>query len=394
MKDAALDAGVRAAAAVLFLLWGWRAAREDLATKRIPNRRVLQGFALCGALLAWELALTGLGNAGRVERFLLWNFYGDFARHLSLCVVGGLTLWVGGVWPAGDAKLFMACAALLPLLRPDLRLFPHSLFLGILVNIFIPAAVVLFTAGLRHRATAPSDGTSLLFRAGKAFAAWRAAAPETLKQVPAYAVNLAAIFLVQALLSEAMSGGLARVLRRPTLLYFLLFFLWERASVWLRDRRAARASLVLLAVYLLSAWLREPRLLGVLGLSLVRMLEFSLFFFLGRVVISAILEGRATRWIMPEDLRPGMVLTPRQLDILRSDEDFFAEHFEPLFVEGVTEEQAAALRQWMATHPVKDARVEVSEGEPFGLWIVVGSALTLLLGGDLIGPLRRLLGGA
>lgn len=137
------------AAAVFFGLWA-AIGREDFLYQKVKNERLTQGFAAAAGgylvlaaslLLAWPLALV----AG-----FLYSFLPLAAVNVALCAATALLLWYLKVWPAGDVKLFVLLAALLPLTMPFSAVDYTRVFFAALVNIFLPAQVFVFCMAVHY----------------------------------------------------------------------------------------------------------------------------------------------------------------------------------------------------------------------------------------------------
>ena len=208
----------------VFLVWGLSIVREDLVSQKIPNGQIVLGFKLLGAAVLILAAMTFLGYQGRIPVFQTWNFYPLWGAHMFWSVLASMILWYSEVWPAGDAKFFMVIAGALPLINPQMRNFPHYLFLMLLINIFIAAALFAvgsFLASGLNKAS-PSDFFGEMFSdLKKRFASLGGI------RFAAAALNLAAVFLLQQLLNIESRGFLSRLFSRVDVLYFFLFFLWH-----------------------------------------------------------------------------------------------------------------------------------------------------------------------
>jgi hypothetical protein len=128
---------------VFFGLWAV-IGYTDWTHQKIRHNLMLFGGS--GALLAYAglLALTLLGVFGRVSQFPYWGYYQLAGAHFLLSAAAAMALWWLAVWPAGDAKLFILLAALYPVMGLNTPLPQERLFLSTLINIFIPAAGLLF----------------------------------------------------------------------------------------------------------------------------------------------------------------------------------------------------------------------------------------------------------
>ncbi len=102
---------------------------------------VLAGYALI-------LAQSLLGGLGIIRVFILRDYYQALALHSALSVTAAYSLWWLRIWPAGDVKLYSLLALCYPLMRIPGSFRSGLLFLEVLINVFVPAAVFLFlTAG-------------------------------------------------------------------------------------------------------------------------------------------------------------------------------------------------------------------------------------------------------
>lgn len=86
--------------------------------------------------------------------------------------------------------------------------------------------------------------------------------------------------------------------------------------------------------------------------------------------------------VPPEKLLSYMVLHHSFHDKLRQDEDFYERHFARTYADGLTEEQAEALRQWAKVHQVPT--IPLTTTMAFSHWIFLGYFLTWCLGGHVL----------
>jgi hypothetical protein len=79
-------------------------------------------------------------------------------------------------------------------------------------------------------------------------------------------------------------------------------------------------------------------------------------------------------------LAPNLLLAQSFVDrVAGEDAEFFAEHLSSLYADGLTSEQAQALKQWCADRGVET--VPLAPTVSFASWIFLGSAVSLLLAG-------------
>jgi len=372
-----------------FTAWAVSMVSRDLATRKIPNSGILTGLKLLGAALAVFGVYTWLGYAGRADSFYNLNFYWLFCLHLFWSVLAGVILWYAEIWPAGDAKFFILVSAALPLANPFLRNFPSHLFLSLLINIFLAAAFWAVGSHIASgfAAASPSDFFGERWREVKKRAAELFAGKNQVGAA-AYAVNLGFIFLLQQVLSLEARGFVSRFFSRGDLLFFFLFILWDKVGGVFRSRRwilVSGASYLL--YFFLGYFFFRERLWLMLGTAGANVVKFSLLLFMGRFMLEFLMERKDTVYLGPAEVEAGTVLSAKAVREFRAN-PVFDGMFEDCFKDGLTEEQAEAVRAWLGKLPVPEPKVEAVRGRPFALWIFAGAAVQLALDRNIAGLLK------
>ena len=124
---------------------------EDFKSSKIRNKWVLTGLIYCFLVyfFSWILYGLALGKIvspiiGNGASYFIWNF-DKWCINLAISTVVAYLLWHYKMWAAGDAKLFIAYAALIPMGQYTKAYFNYyfASFL-LLLSIFIPATIFLF----------------------------------------------------------------------------------------------------------------------------------------------------------------------------------------------------------------------------------------------------------
>lgn len=435
--------GAWAGFALLFALFAW----TDIRYKKIRNGAILTGLAgalaAYGALAFWTWRAEG--------RYFVWGFYEAAFTHTAAAWAAGLLLWTLRLWPAGDAKLFMLLGVFYPLLAPQLPLSPWRATLAVLINAFIPAALAIMAGAFlwlwrtrvaRRLEAARSAGTPLwtVFgapraaglaaeaRAGAArmLGAWAAAPGRTLLRL----ADWAGFFMAAALLLDAAVKRFGSAQWTGLVLCAFSFFVWSAlggllgplrpfaawaavaAAFWRipeLDARALAGHALQLGLFgaavgsgmqVLFSWMKggsglwwlwaaAPLLLGLagpwLGASLPWLLAAAALG-AGAAAVAVQVKEDVLDW-KAESIEPFLVLTPHSLEVIGRDGEFFEEHFETLFPDGLTHEQAVALKAWCARNSVPGLTMQRTLS--FAVWIFAGYAITAWLGADLIAVLAR-----
>lgn len=148
--SAVLLGGVRLLAWGGFLASAARLSTRDWRVQKIAHGDLLLGAALAAGAYALLASNSLLGAAGKSEVYHHGAFFVDLASHFALSVLAALGLWKARIWPAGDAKLFLLLAAILPLLPREPDFEGGRLFLSALINVFLPACVFVFLQVARY----------------------------------------------------------------------------------------------------------------------------------------------------------------------------------------------------------------------------------------------------
>jgi hypothetical protein len=128
---------------ILFL--GIITSRDDIKYGKIRNKWV--GAALIYAFVVLALVNVNL-QISNVPVELV--YFSDYGINLVFAFFVGFLIWYGGLWSAGDAKLFLAYSALLPLSTYyNSYIFPFPSVI-ILVNSFVPLFVFLVIKLIIH----------------------------------------------------------------------------------------------------------------------------------------------------------------------------------------------------------------------------------------------------
>lgn len=414
--------------------------RQDSLRRRIPNA-VLRLLAL--GILAGYVLLSA--------RFVA-AFYRDGALSAGASLLAGVALWRLGVWPAGDAKLFILLAWLAPLAEPALAAQRWRLPLVLLLNTFIPAAAVILAAGgfwfwhtrLRHGAGflgqmglcrfpeyAAKRHAELKAQGRRAGLRLRVALTRRPGRLASSLADQCAMAGAGAAFMTAAQGWAGGVWAA---LIFCVFWDGARRSVGAWTARLAAGAAVA-CLWSLGAPAAE------LGSRFGLWLLFSLGMAAGRGALSFVMGARekfiALAWVAgpllaaapwalgaaggwerwawaglfggfawglallfleedgfilpPDRVTPSLVPSPATLAAVAEDAEFSERHFRRVYPDGLTSRQAAALRGWAGRRGL--AHLSFRRTRPFAAWICLGGGLSVLLGRDLLSAGAALVGG-
>ncbi len=372
-----------------FTAWAVSVVSRDMATRKITNASIMDGFRLLAAGLAVFGLYTWMGYAGRAQSFLVANFYWLFCQHFFWSALAGIILWYAEVWPAGDAKFFILVSAALPLANPSLKNFPAFLFLSLLINIFVSAALWAVGSHIASgfASASPSDFFSEMWTDVKKRLADMAGG-KNMFAIAAAALNIGFLFLLQQVLSMEARGFISHFFSRADLLFFFLFILWDKVGEMFRSRNWTYISSACYLAYFFAGYFMFPDRLWHMSVTAgTNLLKLGLLLFFGRFMLEFLMERKDTQYLTAAELEPGLLLSTKACRSIKANPDY-TELFEDCFKDGLTEEQVAAVKEWMKKLTVPDPKVEVIKGRPFALWIFAGAALLLVLDRNIVGFFR------
>jgi len=119
------------------ILLGIVTSYQDFKFGKIKNKWII--LSLVYALIVYFIGI------------LFYYFYGELnieyiielSTNILFAIFVGFGLWISGIWTAGDGKLFIAYAALIPLSIYSLGYYKYTPSLTLLINIFVLAFIIL-----------------------------------------------------------------------------------------------------------------------------------------------------------------------------------------------------------------------------------------------------------
>lgn len=366
---------------LFFLVWGVSIVKGDLETGKIRNKDILTGFKVLFLFAAIFAFYTYLGLTGKSTDFLNPFFYTLYGVHLFWTLCAALALWYGEIWPAGDAKFFMFASASLPLINPFAKSFPNFLFLSLLINIFVVASfytLLRYVSDGIHKA-GPGDFFREEWKNLKTRMRSLVNTGVTERfAVMFYAVNLFFVFLLQQIFLLEARGVLERVVQRTELIYFFLFFLWDKIGDNFRSRKWFYISVGFFLLYFVAGYfLYQHRVTELTMTALKNVLRFSLILFFGRAMIEYVMEKKDTHFISRDEVVPNMIPSARTAKMLKNN-PVFEGAFDDLFKDGFSPEQVEAVKDWLSRLGVKNPKLEIIKGRPFALWIFLGALISII----------------
>lgn len=305
--------GVQLVAWAGFVYLWVRLSLKDWRDQKILHRDLRAASGFVAAAYGLLALATALGGLGWTRVYYDWSFYRDLSLHLVLSCAASMGLWAGRIWPAGDAKLFMFLAALLPLLSVSGGFAGGGLFFFALVNVFLPACAFVFVQVVRYlwntrfshqaahyAAMGLRRGIDFaLERIGPAVTEARGNLVATVKAMTwrgagETVLSTAASFALMAALSLVLRGVIASGSVR-TLASFLLVMGWSRTGGSL----GAKGVAAMLGAVALLAWRMGPEWRADFLSALGHISVFGTFLMFGIQWTMGAVAGKAFVFVLP-----------------------------------------------------------------------------------------------
>lgn len=344
---------------------------QDIRSGKIRHKWIIAGLALSlsGYLLLYLLSILKVIDQRAINyvyiRDLLFNWF------ISVCVA--YFLWKLRIWAAGDAKLFIVYALLIPLdyySRNYISYFPSFV---LLLNIFVPLFGVILIIALWQLGKL---GTAqLMNHRGGIISLLKEGRQKAVARLHSSRRNLLGVLLSYTIILlgfQVLTGGL-RV--NPVWAIVPMLIVSPLIS---RGFKKGRAILLLggmlvlaYSVYEVGYLHRVREFLGTLK-SLVRLL---LVFGVLRWVLDLYFRYTQVYRIDIHKLRSGMLLSDELMKKLQKEMPGFLEGIGAIYPDGLSEEQVGRMRNIYMEKGYRE--IEVCRTFPFAVWMFLGVLLTL-----------------
>jgi len=347
------------------ILIGVIASYTDVKKGKIPNYIVFPGILIAVIVNFFVIQFTSLL---------------EFWTNLIFAMLFGFILYLANLWSAGDAKLYLAFASLIPVQFYSLSYFPYFPSFTLLVNTFAP--IFIFTFFKLIKSTSFTDKIEAL--------------KESLE--PKNIVNLSiSLFAISWLIKILFNlTGLPLNLLAVALIIFIIFELVNKV-LKIKEIKFTAGLSILIIIF------DYPSLLH---------LEFWIFFiillltfvFLRFFILHLGFKGFGTK-VQVEKLKPGMV----PMDIVIKEgkyysvrKGFYPSIFQVLDhsinklvintgTQGLSNEDISNLQKWKKEKTLSRDSLTIQGTMPFAPFIFLGVLITFILQGDFIYYLINLL---
>jgi Flp pilus assembly protein protease CpaA len=306
-----------------------------------------------------------------------WIYAAKMAINALLAFTIGILMWWFGMWAAGDAKLFGAIAAILPLssyVNSYWPIFPgyvliFNTFIALL-GILVLELVVRFVKQIIKPTTDESE-------------AWKTA----LEWIRGHKWNLVRGFF--GILFFMLIIKTLRMLTRDiivifatidsnTLMYVILFIIFQPLAKAMQKKWVLIPMVLFTIGFTIYAALFPTEETNVRMILQVSGLMLGVVAFL--IVYQLYLNVFDFHPVRIWELRPRMLLARKTLDVLKEDQDMLHHKMGPIGPDGLSAEQTENLRRWWIDRG-KGGKIWISRTIPFAPALLIGTLITVILSG-------------
>lgn len=372
---------------LISLILGFLIVKEDLSRGKIRNILVgsglFIGFLLYAAFALWSLAeyfnIVPVGAPVSLS-YIIAVFVNFLAS-----VMCGYLIWRNQLWSAGDAKFFIMLSFLLPLRFYENGYLPYFPSSALLINIFIPIFLFLIfrmvmEAIMNFRKFFAEEAASIMVtyaRAKEKALNMMRHKRRILAVAGAFFITSFFIPFVKYQTIFSLSSHVIAVIAALFVFYFSQKYLHDVMEELSKKRNFIPIAMLFIGTYFLFGLLyfRESLILGI-KITLEAGIVFFLLFFIFRRISDFYIKQNDVTIIAAKDLKPRMVISEELAKIIESDASFSQELGE-LYPEGISDEQAAALKEWF----LKQGKIYVPIYKTFSFapYIFAGAIITIVL---------------
>jgi hypothetical protein len=338
---------------------------SDIKEGKIRNKWIIS--ALIYALVVYLILITSYYLKGTLRVPYLVGLL----TNIIFTVMIGFGMWLGSLWTSGDAKLFIAFSALVPLSVYSygyVKWFPS---ITLLINTFVPLFIVFFAI--------------MMFKTSfeqKKQAIGKEIKPAAIIQsfISLFAIYwgfqflLSSLNLPQSFFFSALSSVVVlRILRKIVVRFFKRFFFLTVVIASLRfiiDKSVYSIAFFNQMLFLLFFWLAFSGLVSNLGKG-----HFS-----KKVPINKLAPGMLPVELIYKDEHKGMCFKESQTNLFKIKK-------KPVFEqrpEGLEKEEIEKLKKLLKQKKLAFRELDVSQTLPFAPFMFMGVVLTIIAKGNIL----------
>jgi hypothetical protein len=357
--------------------------KEDNKYGKIRNKHILRILKGDLSLLVIHFFINLVNNHNNLVKTIAYSldYLSLLITHLFWSTLSSIILWKLNIWPAGDAKLFIILSISIPIIFPFIPWNPKYLYIVLLFNIFIIASLfymkdVFKKIYEKYQANLKSIEIKNIFKKISKY---------YLKRISIKVINSILFGTIFFNFSKVLSYYLNRLDTSDPLLFFLLYIIMEKLDKYI-DKSGS--FLILFFTYILIFIFPKKNIENILIVSLRKSISFNIFRSLLLLIINDYFSSFKIVKIKLDKLKPGMRINKQYILSLKEKYPDFQETFpdyEFYYCDGIDTNGVGNLIDFLKSKSCKDntsdiITVPVIKTNPFAIWIMLGTLITVILG--------------
>lgn len=351
---------------------------------RIPNRILLIWLAFGVASIGLAYAWVSAGGTFLAPEWIEtpppdgpgMDYHAALFINAGLAFALGVILWLLGLWAAGDAKMYALIGFTLPLSTYQNHYLDYFPSFALFINTFIAMFFVLLLEFLfKTLVFARQAGPGRLGVSARALLrkGW-----DNRLLVLKLVVFFLALFTIIRIMRHGLREGIGQFMEvNKTIIYVILFLVFKPLMRLAQHKWAVWLGVAILAGYGVYAFFFDPT--GEAKWEFINIGWLAVSIILFRLAYDAYLKATDEVPIAAADLRRGMILADSEVLKFKERRQFYTEKVGTIAPDGLSEEQAEAIRGWLAEN--KAEFVSVARTIPFAPSLFLGAVLTIIFRG-------------
>lgn len=352
---------------------------EDMRVSRIRLKWIKFGcfYALFGYGIFGLLNILKIVDYGGINP----DYVKDYVFNAFISLGVSYMLWKMRAWTAGDAKLFVVYAMLIPLTYYSEGYLPGFPSFALLGNIFFPIFIYLLVIAVVHLVIIFFKSVFRKNRKYDIFYYLEKYFHDTLIKLKKRGGDIFAqllAYLVMFTLAEVLINRLG--LKPLNIVVFMIIF-FKPLMTMLTKYPKTRIFAVLGLIFYFILEIVAGRVDGVFAMG-ARL--FKLLFLFGGVTFLFKLYAKYTQVyeIEAAQLKPKMLISEDALLKFEDKEKGMKERLGPMYPDGLLTEQANFIKQLCSKY--KCQKIKVYRTFPFAFWMFLGVIITLFIRQDVL----------
>lgn len=348
---------------------------QDIKFGKIRHKWIGMGliYSLSGYLLLYLLSVLKIVD----YRSINYSYLQELFINGFISIITAYVLWKLGIWAAGDAKLFIVYALLIPLDYYSRSYFPHFPSFALLLNIFLPIFLFILLMAFMQ---ALKLGVERLINYSR-----RKNSPPPAKEwygklilkIKGNWQKIVGGLVSYALMFLGLQILMSRLRLNPIWVIISIIAISRVITKGVKNNR----KVLLSAGIVLLAWLGYQILYrhDLLSIALIfkNVIRLMLVFGIANGILNLYIKYTQVRTIGIDELKPMMLLSDEGIKGFQRELKDYKGALGTIYPDGLSEGQTELIKKIYLEKGYKT--IEVYRTFPFAIWIFLGALLTLAL---------------